>query len=150
MNMDDFQELTDLVKDLKQKSFVERLNGFLGVFIFIGQGTNRLLLHKEDKLSKKERITLVTVNNVVNDYKNFLDENNINWRNAYEDKDVFTLEVPEKVLRKTVEAIYDLDTLADGYFEAEESKDFFEGLFTFNLIYANLALECNKMLHHYA
>ena len=53
-------------------------------------------------------------------------------------------------MRKTVEAIYDLDTLVDGYFEAEESKDFFEGLFTFNLIYANVALECNKMLHHYA
>lgn len=89
--MNDFQELTDLVKDLKQQSFVEKINGFLSVFIFIGQGANRLLLHKEDKLSKKERITLVTVNNVVNDYKDFLEENEINWRNAYEDKDVFTL-----------------------------------------------------------
>lgn len=53
MDMNDFQELTDLVKDLKQQSFVEKLNGFLRVFVFIGQGANRLLSQKKNKLSKK-------------------------------------------------------------------------------------------------
>ena len=151
MDMNDFQELTDLVEDFKKHSFLEKLNYYVKVLISVGQGANRFLSQKKNKLNKKERITLVTITNVVNDYKNFLEENKINWRNTYEDKDVFNLgDASEEVLKKTLESIYDLDTLADGYFGAEESKEFFEGLLTFNIIYTNVALECNKMLHHYA